>query len=107
VLVSIAYVNKTKGYVYGEQEPFEPWTEDRGKLFRSLQREHGRCVSRVYIDGSDGKNIPVGWYFEKTARYSDTKEPYKQGTWVTLFSRPDTVVRTLHYLSLDGEEISV
>lgn len=93
--ISEVYVNATEGYQVGESGPYEPFTDHRGQLFRALQREHGRCVSRLYIDRRvpavpDDPTAtayrltaePIGWVFEKRATYTDTGEPYTHETWV-------------------------
>jgi len=75
-----------QSYPLGEPtEPYEPFTDDVGTLFRALQREHGRCVSKVYHDGADGQPIPIGWVFQKRQQYSDCADTYLQEVWVTLY----------------------
>ena len=76
------WVNKTEGYSYGKSDWYEPFTDDLGELFKSLQREYGRCISKVYNDNIDGTSYPIGWVFEKRANYDDTNETYLQNTWV-------------------------
>jgi len=81
-----SYVNQTKGYRYGNSGWYEPYTDHIGSLFLSLQREFGRCVSKVYID------VPVafypatakaiGWLFEKKKEHTDCSLTYIQETWV-------------------------
>jgi len=61
LLTQETYVNATKGYRFGESDPYEPWTEDTGNLFAALQKEYGRCVSRIYVDLTDAPAVPVGW----------------------------------------------
>jgi hypothetical protein len=67
-----------------------------------MVREYGRCTGRVYIDGADGKGLPIGWVFIKRKEYDDCKETFLQETWVTLHTAPDTVTREPHYLFLKG-----
>jgi len=76
---------------YGDSEYYEPFTDDPGGLFRSLQREHGRCTGNMYQDvwtTSNGRrelsNEPrkVGWVFEKRRKYTDCNEWYLSETWV-------------------------
>jgi hypothetical protein len=77
------YVNVTKGYRYGETEWYEPYTENIGRLFKSLQKEYGRCISKIYIDGYGGQVVgSCGWVFQKKIQYEDCKEFYVQETWV-------------------------
>lgn len=88
--INESYVNQTKGHRFGESGWYEPLTDDRAKLFRSLQREFGRCASRVYQDTPDGKPDAIGWVFEKRMRYDDARgnnadrDFYIREVWVTL-----------------------
>lgn len=80
------WVNQTKGYIYGDSGWYEPYTDHIDKLFLSLQREYGRCISKIYIDVSvafyPARPKPVGWVFEKKCQYTDCMETYIQETWV-------------------------
>ena len=101
MLVQETYVEKEMNCLVGEAEPYEPYTEDIGRLFRSMQREHGRCVSSVYVDTNDGKAMRVGWVFEKRRKYSDSSKTYLSETWVTLFEKWDKrTVIDCEYVSL-------
>jgi len=93
ILISETWVNKTENYIVGESEVYETFTDDKGKLFKNLQREYGRCISKVYVD-EGGETKTIGWIFEKTAYYTDTKEKYIQETWITLHnSKPVTTIK--------------
>jgi len=110
--VSEAHINLSEGYRMGDTEPYESYlTGDQlGRLFRDAQREHGRCVSRVYVDIEDGPAIPVGWVFVKRDEYEDSRpryddygrrkpvETFLHETWITVHAAPDTVVRTPHFV---------
>jgi len=82
------YVNKDKGYVYGETEPYETWAEpdEVDELFLSLQREFGRCVNTQYTEVERGVDVKSGWVFEKRVQYNDCDESYIKQTWVTVWS---------------------
>jgi hypothetical protein len=81
------YVNRTEHTQFGDSEWYEPWTDDKGTLFREFQREFGRCESKVYQDkrvslpfsgfGVDVpakyETVPVGWVFAKRMRYEDAR----------------------------------
>lgn len=69
-----------------------------GELFRAMRREHGRCVSKVFLDRPDGSAQHIGWVFNKRERYEDTGEPYLRETWVSVLERPDERIR--HYADL-------
>jgi hypothetical protein len=92
------FINETKGYVCGEPDKYEAFTDDVGRLFRALQREHGRCISKIYRDTDNGAQA-VGWVFEKRMKYSDARgndlerDYYIQNVWVGLFEQPDKVTR--------------
>lgn len=100
--ISETFVNETKGYRFGETGPFEAWTDDKGKLFRSLRQEYGRCTGRVYVD-TDGKTKPVGWVFEKRMKYEDARgndreqDYYTRSVWVTLHTALPTRTTKYHY----------
>jgi hypothetical protein len=104
MLVSETFLNATEGYRFGETEPFEPYTDDVGRLFRDMQRGYGRCLSSVYVDGEDGKPRRIGWVFQKRAEYEDARSDwpddrryYIREVWVVLHDAPDTVTRRRHY----------
>lgn len=88
LLISEIFVNKTKGYQFGDSGEYEAFTDNRGKLFRSLQQEYGRCVSKMYIDTKDGRTLVTGWVFEKQMCYDDCTEFYVREVWVNV--REDT-----------------
>lgn len=83
------FINQTKGYRFGDNDWYEPYTDNVGKLFRSLQKEYGRCVSKVYRDTKD-KTITCGWVFEKRMKYEDARgndpdrDYYTREVWVEI-----------------------
>jgi hypothetical protein len=81
------WVNATEGHGLGESGVFETFTNKRGELFKALQIEYGRCVSKVFVDNEDGKTVAVGWVFQARRKYEDTREPYLLETWVTVHQR--------------------
>jgi len=101
LLVSETYLNATEGWGLGESGVYESFTDNKGTLFRAMQREYGRCISSVYVDGPDGKVMKIGWVFQKNDTYQDTGKEYLREVWVTVHDAPDTVVRTSHFHSLE------
>lgn len=96
-----SFVNLTEGYRFGDEPWYKAYTEDRGKLFRSMQREYGRCVSRIYIDAPgrtvDGhyEPLPLGWVFQKRMEYEDARRDwpadkrfYIREVWVEVSDQP-------------------
>lgn len=87
--VSEVYINATRGYRFGESEPYEPYTDNIGKLFLSYQREFGRCTSKVYVDTDHGPKA-IGWVFVKKMRYEDARsknDTYVREVWVTVHEK--------------------
>jgi hypothetical protein len=81
--VKCTYVNKDKDLIFGKEDEFtEAFTDKRGELFRSCQKEFGKCVSKVYAEKADGTSNPVGWVFEGREQYTDTGETYIRQVWV-------------------------
>ena len=81
-----------KGYRLGDPtEYYPPWTDNLGVLFRSLQSEYGRCISRVYHDTPDGDPDVIGWVFQKKREVEGTEwcrlhtrdRHYLHEVWVT------------------------
>jgi hypothetical protein len=70
------FVNETKGYQFGNSAWYEPYTDNRGRLFRSLQREYGRCVSKVRNEAQGDK--AVGWVFQKRMEYEDARQSWRK-----------------------------
>jgi hypothetical protein len=107
------YVNATENCRIGDSGWYEPFTGNREGLFRSLQREYGRCTGRMYRDvkvtraGLPGLGplfarpvretwtaIAVGWVFSKRDRYADARgsapsDHYARDVWVEVRETPD------------------
>jgi hypothetical protein len=83
-------VNASEGYTFGDHvENIENTVLDgmtRGEMFKWLQRENGRCISKVYV----GDGQACGWVFVKRDRYEDTGEVYLRECWITLLDKYDT-----------------
>ncbi len=90
-------------YRLGDSELYQAFTADIGKLFRSLQKEHGRCTSAVYHDREGQPPIRIGWYFQKLRKYTNCDKTYLHGVWITLHNAPPTKTITYHYHSLEKE----
>lgn len=100
LLIREVFVNETRGCRFGAEEWYEPYTDDRGRLFRTMQREYGRCVStKMYIDTKTQEIKPVGWVFQKRMRYEDARRDpdtgrykdsdyYVREVWVELRDTP-------------------
>jgi len=91
------WLNATEGFGCGETDVYETFTDNVGELYRAMQSEYGRCVSRVYVDRADGTPRPIGWVFQRRRRYTDTGETYLAETWVTVHEGPPTKTTKYHY----------
>lgn len=95
-LVSITHTNEDQGYWYDQfrismGDCGLGAGDDMGELYRMLQREYGRCKSKIYIDTEGGGAQHIGWYFESREEYADAHrayfsgaKTYLRGTWATL-----------------------
>jgi hypothetical protein len=106
LMILETYVNDTEGHQFGDSGWYEPFTENRGELFRSLRREFGGCVSRVYQDVLIRRPAAThgvyrrgtytvktaGWVFSRRERYDDArpgdKTTYVREVWVQLREVP-------------------
>ena len=73
-------VNQSENYLCYEPYWFETRHEDKGSLFKALQKEHGRCRGRSYRDTEKGAKH-VGWVFLKREEYEDSHETFLLETW--------------------------
>lgn len=89
--VEETWINADKGYGAGESGVYETYTDDRGELFRAMQKQYGRCVGKFYI----GDGVGVGWVFNKRTKYDDSPETFLLETWVAVHTGPPT--RTVEY----------
>lgn len=93
--VSETGINVTEGHGIFEVPVYETDFSEPGELFRACQKEHGRCVSSIYLDTPSG-TVRTGWVFQSRRPYSDSAETYLHETWVSLFERPSKTV-TQHF----------
>lgn len=99
--MSEAFVDKDRHIRFGEAEPYESFTDDTGKLFKSCQREYGRCTSKIYIDTKQGKTLKIGWVFLERDKYQDCNKTYLREVWITLHDGPPTRTVQYHYHELN------
>ena len=90
------WVNASRDCITGESGVYETFTDSPGELFRSCQKEYGRCVGKVYI----GDGQAIGWVFQKRMQYDDCQETFLLETWITLHSA--LPVKTIEYQYAGG-----
>jgi hypothetical protein len=89
--ISETHVNRTeKRLCCDPLEPYETFTDQKGRLFLELQRDYGRCIGKQYVDRKDGTTVQTGWVFQKRMRYQDSPETYLHETWITVWSELPT-----------------
>lgn len=113
--VSEVFIDQNRNVIFGETQPYETHCTTPGELFKEMQSEYGRCVSRVYRDKKD-RTVAVGWVFEKRMLYEgwsrvdswgdrkakpDEDDYYIREVWVTVHTAPPT--RTVEYHVLEME----
>jgi len=88
--LDIKYVDKDRMIGFGDEDRVVtgPSVIDLtlGKLFKMLEREFGRCVSKTYVDRKDAPPTEIGWVFNARRRYEDKpKQTYLAEIWVSFF----------------------
>lgn len=79
------HINVDEGYRYYDGQWEEISEDSLGGLFRRLQSDYGRCVSKQYQDRVSGPPIQTGWVFEKRVEYDDRpREKYTREVWVSV-----------------------
>ena len=88
IVMKEQWVNATESCMLGETEWYEAYTDDEGELFRSMQKDAGRCTGKVYVDLPRQEAWPIGWVFLKRTEYSDVRgQYYLRETWVSMKHR--------------------
>jgi hypothetical protein len=60
------------------------------RIFKTLQREHGRCMGHMYLGSPNGRAAKVGYVFRKRLEYEDDPDrTYLLETWVHFDWRDD------------------
>ena len=78
------YINRTRGCTIGEEEWRDCFFQNGKNLFKSLQKQYGRCESKIYIDVPMGdgtfRTVSCGWVFSKYKK----EESFILETWIEL-----------------------
>lgn len=96
LVINESFIDVTTETRLGDSGWYEPFTDDVGRLYRSLQSEYGRCTGHVYIDTGDGETVPVGWVFVGRVEYDGAGDcgflcdrTYLREVWVSVGERDD------------------
>jgi hypothetical protein len=68
--IEIYQTNETAKFRIDNPKFEETKYSNKGALYRALEKEYGRCTSKILVETS-GKPQQVGWSFEKREYYSD------------------------------------
>lgn len=82
LMIQETYVNKDQDCVFGESGWYEAYTDNRQKLFLNLQKEYGRCESKMYVDLTSGGCREIGYVFLKKMQYERSDKFYLREVWV-------------------------
>ena len=97
LFVSEQWTDAEENLNLGNSGIYETFTDSTGELYKAMQKEYGRCVSKMYIDTADGTAQQVGWVFQKRQKYDDCDQTYLQETWVTVHTAQPDVQKKYHY----------
>jgi hypothetical protein len=93
--VETTYIDATRDMFCGDDDACDTGipVSEKARLYKMLAKEYGRCVSKMYVDGKDGKAIQTGWVFQGRCKYEDLNETYLREVWVTVLT--DKPVKTV------------
>jgi hypothetical protein len=98
LFIQETFVDRDQNVQYGESGVYEAFTDDIGKLYKSLVQEYGRCTGRMYHDRTNAKPMAIGWVFIKRVPYDDSpKKKYLREVWVSVHSAMPTKTIEYHY----------
>lgn len=86
-----------ENYIINETPVYEAFTDDIGALFKSCQKDFGRCTGKVYVETGGGKGHAVGWIFMKREQYTDCKDTFLMETHITLHDKEPEHSVMQHY----------
>jgi len=93
LFIKETWINRTENYCCGESGFFESRFTTVKEVFECY-RKQGK-IQRMYKEDSEGNSVQCGYLINYTAKYEDTKEPYKAETWIEVSStEPKKVYRT-------------
>lgn len=100
--VKIDMVNASEGYlIYEDVLCLEDLYLTDDNLYKSMQAEYGRCISKVYIDTDDPmRPKPIGWVFQRRMKYDFGDKTFLQETWIVPLKSYDPRPR-MEYAGLD------
>jgi hypothetical protein len=99
--------NEDEGYRIHDTDVYETHHNNIKDLFKSLQKEYGRCMGKIFVDRYDGllgdTAVQVGWIFEKKVKYDDTDAYFTQATWVAVHTKEPEHITKNHYYKFGGK----
>jgi hypothetical protein len=100
-LIKTIHLNKKENCIYSEYDlPVEDSTiNNLTDLYKFGLKEYGKCTSKIYIDGKEGKVKHIGYVFLKKSKYEDCNEYFLMETWLTLEHYIETVEREYKEIS--------
>ena len=112
LFIETVSVNLTKGYRINDPEFVETRFDNKPDLYRSLIKEYGGHVRKMYTELGNNKRVQIGWIFTKRETYTDVKLPrsirrlskreldeytFLCETWVSVHTEKPTTRVIQHY----------
>ena len=80
----ISKYNVTENYMIGEYIESITCENSKKAIFLWLNCNYGKCTGKMYREVKNGKDIHIGYVFQKRELYDDTPEIYLAEYWIEL-----------------------
>ena len=100
IVISVTYVNKTENHIFGEEEAHETRFKTIPELLKHCEKEFGKFVSKMYVDGKKGEPKHIGWVFKNKEKYIDSNETFSREVHVAVHNKLPKVKRVEFFKDL-------
>lgn len=112
LFIETVSVNLTKGHRINDPEFVETRFDTKAALYRSLIKEYGGHVRKMYTELGGNKTVQIGWIFTKRERYVDVSLPrsikrlskreldeytFLCETWVSIHTKKPEIITKYFY----------
>ena len=88
--IQITHIDDTR-HLCLDKDTWHEYDGKKQKLFTEMQREYGRCISKMFVDRKNLPPLVIGWVFEKFTKYEDSSEKFIKHTWVEVAEKVEHV----------------
>lgn len=92
LFVKITYTNETENYIQHISDIEAVDTQNLTELFWHVRKAERGSIRKMFIDGTNGSTLHVGYVVSRKAKYEDTGEIYVEALWIELLE-PVKVMR--------------